>query len=106
MGELSDKVGTFDQRITNATERADKAMEGVAVALSLADPVLANGDSLGIRVSWGTYGGENAIGTSIMGVVSNNTFGNGETLSIAGGVGVGLSDGNVGGRVGVQLTWK
>jgi hypothetical protein len=103
---LSDKVGTFDQRIARANDRADKAMEGVAVALSLADPVLANGDTLGIRFSWGTYGGEQAIGTSIMGVLSSNTFGNGESLSIGGGVGVGLSDGNVGGRVGLQLTWK
>ena len=59
-----------------------------------------------MRVNWGTYGGENALGLTALGVLDRNAFGGGETLSIGGGVGVGLDDGNVGGRVGMQLTWK
>ena len=82
------------------------ALEGVAVALSLVDPVLVDGASAGVRVGWGTYGGENAIGVSALGVLTRDAFGGGEALAIGGGVGVGLDDGNVGGRLGVQLTWK
>ena len=39
------------------------------------------------------------------GVLDRNLFGNGETLAIGGGFGWG-EGGNVGGRLGMQLTWK
>ena len=46
------------------------------------------------------------IGITALGVLDRNVFGGGETLALGGGVGVGLDDGNVGGRVGLQLSWK
>ena len=82
------------------------ALEGVAVALSLADPVLTTGDSFALRANWGNFEGHNALGISMIGVLDRNLFGGGETLAIGGGVGVGLNDGSVGGRVGLQLSWK
>jgi chromosome segregation ATPase len=111
--QVFNTVGGFDSRITGAEQtaaraenKADKALEGVAVALSLQDPVLANGDSFGVRMNWGMYGGENALGMTALGVLDRNAFGDGETLSFGGGIGVGLDDGNVGGRLGMQLTFK
>ena len=113
VSSLQDTVGGFDNRISGAEQsaaraetKADKAIEGVAVALSLSDPVLGSGDSFGVRMNMGIYGGDAALGLSALGVLDRNAFGGGETVSIGGGVGVGLDDGNVGGRVGLQMTWK
>jgi hypothetical protein len=105
-GEVASRVETLDQRVSRAEARTEIALEGVAVALSLADPTLAAGDAFGMRVNWGHYDGKSAIGVSMLGVLGRDLFGFGETLAIGGGVGVGLADGSVGGRVGVQLTWK
>ena len=103
---VDDRLQSMDQRVTRAEQTAQTAIEGVAVALSLADPVLTGGDSFGIRVNWGHFDGHSAIGLSMMGVLDRNLFGGGETLAIGGGIGVGLADGATGGRIGLQLSWK
>ena len=86
-------------------ERFFEMMEGVAVALSVSDPSLLAHENFGIRLNWGSFKGENAIGLTAMGVLDRNVFGGGERLAIGAGLGVGLNDGAMGGRVGLQLTW-
>ena len=81
-------------------------MEGVAVALALSDPTLQPGDSFGIKAGVGLFNGNTALGFSALGVIDKNLFGNGETLAIGGGVGVGTNRGTVGGRLGAQITWR
>ena len=95
-----------NRRIDDLDLKSNQALEGVAVALALSDPVLQPGDSFGIKVGAGAYGANTAVGLSAMGVASRNLFGGGETLAFGGGISVGTNHGNVGGRVGAQLTWK
>jgi hypothetical protein len=99
------EVATYSGRIDRAERMSSVAMEGVAVALSIADPVLLSGDTFGLRVNWGNFEGRNAIGISTMGLLSVNAFGGGEKLSVGAGIGVGLGDASVGGRAGLQLSW-
>ena len=100
------KVDGMDSRVTHAEQASQKALQGVAVALSVSDPVLMNGDVFGMRVNYGHFEGQSALGFSAMGVLGRNVFGHGETLAIGGGLGFGLNDHSVGGRVGLQLSWK
>jgi trimeric autotransporter adhesin len=86
-------------------QKADRAIEGVAISLAVADPILRGNEVFGMRVNWGQYSGQQALGASVMGVLDQNVFGNGEKLAISGGFGVGLENHHVGGRVGLQLTW-
>jgi hypothetical protein len=59
-----------------------------------------------MRLNFGSFNGENALGMSVLGILDRNLLGYGETIAVGGGLGIGLSDGSVGGRVGVQLSWK
>jgi hypothetical protein len=58
-----------------------------------------------MRVNWANFEGQHGFGITAAGVLDRNLFGNGETLAIGGGFGWG-EGGNVGGRLGMQLTWK
>ena len=98
MTALSNKIAEVDRK-------AEDALEGVAVALSVADPVLRGNEVFGMRMNFGSFSGHHAIGGSVIGVLDSNLMGGGERLSISGGLGVSLNDGKPGGRVGVQLTW-
>ena len=94
-------------KINSIDDKANRALEGVAISLSVADPVLRGNEVFGMRVNWGNYSGQNAFGASVIGVIDQNVFGNGEKLAISGGLGIGFGsgEGHVGGRVGAQLTW-
>jgi trimeric autotransporter adhesin len=95
----------MDNRVSKVEQKAKLALEGVAVSLAVADPILRGNEVFGMRMNFGTFGGETALGASLVGVIDQNVFGNGERLAITGGLGIGLSEGNAGGRIGAQLTW-
>ena len=105
-----DQIGTkfngVDERISGAEKMSERAMQGVAIALSLSDPTLLNGDVFGLKVNYGHFDGHSALGVSAMGLLTRDLFGHGETLAISGGLGFGMNDHSVGGRVGLQLTWR
>ncbi|MEQ1651277.1 MAG: hypothetical protein ABL897_02185, partial [Hyphomicrobium sp.] len=103
--EALGKVNGFDQRITNADAKAELALDGVALAMALADPTLTGDASFGLRVNWGNYAGHDAFGVSAVGILDRNVFGNGETFGLAGAIGA-TEEGEVGGRIGAQLTWR
>ena len=100
------RFNNVDARINSVDRKADKALDGVAVALAVSDPVLLAGDTFGIRMNWGEFQGKHAIGLSALGVLDRNFLGTNTSLAIAGGVGVSTYDGAVGSRLGLQLTWK
>ena len=103
--EALSKITGFDQRISAATARADLAIDGVALAMALADPTLTGDASFGIRANWGNYAGSNAWGISAVGILARDVFGNGETFGLAGAIGA-TEGGEVGGRIGAQLTFR
>jgi hypothetical protein len=78
-------------------ESVTKASEGVAISLSLPGATIDAGKTFGLGLNVGTFGGESAVG--IDGAIK---AADGVTLN--GGVGVG-TQGDVGGRAGVNLSW-
>ncbi len=103
--EALSKINGFDQRITDANDKSELALEGVALAMALADPVLSGDSTFGLRGNWGNFEGRSAWGVSAIGILHQNVFGNGEKFGLAGSIGA-TESGDVGGRVGAQLTWK
>ena len=62
-------------------------------------------ERFGVRMNWGSFSNQNAIGVAAQVVVARDLFGSGLRFSVAGGAGFGLSQSQVGGRAGGQLTW-
>ena len=102
---FSNTVGGFNNRIAQVEENSEKALQGVAVAMSMADPVLVGGNTFGMRFNYGHYEGQSALGISVLGILGHNLLGGGETIAVGGSVGLGLNRNDVGGRLGVQLSW-
>jgi len=103
--KLADDSVTWGKLAPGVRNRIDENSEGVAVALALQNPDLVGNESFGLSVNWGGFSGSNAIGIAATGVLGRGIFGPGDRLAVAGGVGVGLEDDAVGGRVGAQLSW-
>jgi hypothetical protein len=92
--------------VTSETALASRvgALEAdAAIATALEDPDLVAGEHFGVRVNWGAAGAENAAGVTGSAVLGENLFG--ESGRITGSGGVGFTNGRVGGRAGLQLTW-
>ena len=92
-------------RLNQIDQKATTALEGVAISLAVADPILRANEVFGLRANFGAFGGQQALGFSAIGVLDQNVFGNGEKLALSGGLGIGINNQNVGGRIGAQLTW-
>jgi hypothetical protein len=92
-----------NQRIDTANQRIDKANQGIAIAMSVQNPVLTGGDRFGVAVNFGDFAGNNAVGAAAVGILDKNFFGGGEKFGLTGGFGV--SNNQAAGRVGMQLTW-
>jgi hypothetical protein len=59
----------------------------------------------GLMLNWGTYEQRNAVGLSAAGVLAHDIFSEGDRLSISGGIGYGVQEKQLGGRVGLQMSW-
>jgi len=98
-------IHAFDATNKAYVDAADaKLEEGIAVSLALQNPDLVGTETFGLAVNWGNFEGSNAIGIAAVGVLGNNFLMPGDRLAIAGGVGFGLDENTVGGRVGIQWT--
>jgi len=53
----------------------------------------------------GTFEGSGAGGFSAAGVVERDVFGNGGRVTVGAGLGLGFSEGTVGGKARAQVTW-
>jgi len=104
MGNLAGDGGEIFGRIRANADDIDDNSEGIAMAMSIQDPDLVGDERLGLKVAWGTFSGENAMGVAASGVLVPD-IGAGIRLGLAGGAAFGLSRGGIGGRAGVQLSW-
>lgn len=96
---------TFDKLAPQVRERIDENTEGVAIALALQNPDLVGHESFGLAVNWGGFEGSSALGVAATGVVGRDIIGVGDRLALSGGVGFGMEEHSIGGRIGAQLTW-
>jgi hypothetical protein len=96
-------IGTDAANKAYVDRGVNKAFEGTAVALAIAQPVLLPGQTVAIRGGWGDFIGQNAFGLSVVGVIAHDTFGYGSTVSVDTGVGLGTAYNTVGGRLGVTV---
>ena len=70
--------------------------------MSAQGPDLVTNESFGIAMQWGGFEGGSAIGGGVTGVIYR---GDEYRMAVTGGLGVGLDENTVGGRVGGQITW-
>jgi len=103
-GDLATDGGQTFGRVRRNQKHIDDNAEGIAMAMSIQDPDLVGDERLGLKVGWGTFSGENAMGVSAGGVLVPD-IGAGIRLGIAGGAAFGLERGGIGGRAAMQLSW-
>lgn len=93
------KTGQTKEETENGLKKGVvDAIEGSAVSLALQPAFVEQGKSFGAAVNVGTFGGATALGFS--GAVRIT-----DGLTVNGGVGVGLTNGTVGGRAGANFSW-
>jgi hypothetical protein len=83
--------------------RVEDLESDAAISNALEDPDLIAGERFGVRVNWGAAGAQSAAGVTGSVVFNDSVFG--EKGRLAGSGGVGFTNGRVGGRAGMQLTW-
>jgi trimeric autotransporter adhesin len=100
------QVSGLQSQINILGRRDRELTEGIAAAVSLAQPILRSGQHFGMTAGWGGFDSANAVGFSAAGVLSDNILGPGRgTLAVYGGVGVGTSEGELAGRAGMSFGW-
>jgi autotransporter adhesin len=96
-------IGSLQAQIDGLAQRDRQLASGIAISLALAQPVLQAGQTVGVRIGWGTFAGSNAIGLSAAGVLARGFAGPTTSLVVDGGLGFG---GNyTAGRAGVTFGW-
>ncbi len=78
--------------------RIDQAFEGAAMAMAMAGAGLPADKNYAVSLNWGGFEGENAFAGTAQARLSENFI-------LHGGLGVGASQGTVGGRAGMTLAW-
>lgn len=99
----SSQIGALQSQIDSLVLRDRQLASGIAISMALAQPLLQSGQTVGVRVGWGNFGGSNAVGVSAAGVLARGFAG--PTTSLVVDAGVGFSSGQGGGRVGMTLGW-
>lgn len=99
----SSDIGLLQSQIDGLVQRDRQLASGIAISMALAQPMLQSGQTVGVRVGWGNFGGSNAVGVSAAGVLARGFAG--PTTSLVVDAGVGFSSSQTGGRVGVTLGW-
>jgi hypothetical protein len=95
---LADGVTYLSQRVESVARTADVATEGVAMALALKSPAVADDKTFALSGGWGTFEGRHAFAVS--GAVRANS-----ALQFDAGVAVGAENSSVGGRAGATISW-
>lgn len=83
---------------TELRDKADDALDGVALSLALPNPTVDPGKTFGAAVGIGTFAGSTAIGVG-------GAFKAGEGLTVSGAIGASVDGSPVGGRAGVNFSW-
>ena len=91
-------TASLNSSVATLNNNMIKAYEGTSVAIALGGGVLPDNKKFAVSANWGGYHGTNAFGATALVRVSDN-------IVLNGGVGVGFTKGDVGGRVGVTFAW-
>ena len=89
---------TLARRVQELEDRFNNAFEGSAIGMAMPTPVMERDHNFAIAGNWAQFNGANALAIAGAVRVNNN-------LSFSGGVGLGLTQGNVGTKVGFNLSW-
>ena len=90
-----DQFRWLDRKVDN---NYDKAMAGIAIANSMPTVLPRESKRFAMTVGGGFYGGEEAVGVTTAGRLSDR-------LSLHGGFGAATGQSEYGGKVGVTLEW-
>ena len=96
-------ISALQSQIDGLVQRDRQLASGIAISLALAQPMLQAGQTIGVRVGWGNFGGSNAVGLSAAGVLARGFAGPTTSLVVDAGIGFGSSQ--AGGRAGVTFGW-
>ena len=86
------------KRVQELEDRFNTAFEGSAIGMAMPTPVIERDQNFALAGNWAQFDGANALAVAGAVRVNNN-------LSFSGGVGLGLAQGNVGTKVGFNLSW-
>jgi hypothetical protein len=104
----SDTAGNLATDGGEIFRRLDDNQAGIALAMSMQNPDLAGEERFGVAANWGTFEGAHALSVSLMGVLGEDVFAQGDRVAVSGGFGGGFQYGRgkdvYGGRVGLQWT--
>lgn len=78
---------------------------GIAIALAIPAPLFHNGQSVALSFGQGNFDGSNAFGLSLAGVLNKGAFGPTSSVTVSGGLGVGIETGTVASRTSVTFGW-
>ena len=89
-GNIAGDGGALLAGFDSARQYIDENREGVALAIALDTPDFVAGERFAVKMKLGVFEGD-------------NVFGNNGRVTVDAGIGYGLSEGAVGGGVGMQL---
>jgi hypothetical protein len=91
-------VASLNSSVATLNNDIIKAYEGTAIAIALGGGTLPDNKRYAVSVNWGGYHGTNAFAANALLRVNDN-------IVINGGIGVGVTKCDVGGRAGVTYAW-
>jgi autotransporter adhesin len=92
------QIDHLQSQINDTNKRVDNANAGVAMAMAMGGGGLPEKKKYALGVNYGTFAGQNAFALSSALRLSEN-------LVASGAIGYGVDQGQVGGRVGLQVAW-
>jgi hypothetical protein len=95
---LADQYGAVNAQISQAFKKIDENTEGIAVAMAMGGVALPDGKAFSLGANMGFYDGKQAVAAQAALRLDNS-------VALTGGIGFGLDDGKMGGRVGVMAAW-
>jgi hypothetical protein len=98
-------IATLAERMSRNSERISDNEEGIALAIALSDPDLLGDQQFAMKANFGVFNSSCSLGFTMKGMLNDNLFGNGEVLTVSGGLAYGVNRSTVGGRVSVQIGW-
>lgn len=104
--DVDEDISNLQQQINGLGRRDRQLTEGLAAVAALAQPILLPGQDFAMRAGWGAFDDANAVSFTAAGVLARNLLNQGRgTLTLDGGVGFGVSEGQVVGRAGASFGW-
>ena len=95
---LQGQINGLQGQIDDANHRIDDANAGVAMAMAMGGGGLSEHKKYALGVNYGTFAGQNAFAVQSALRLTDN-------LVASGAVGYGVDRGQVGGRLGLQVSW-